>query len=657
MNKFGSHWRWRTTLAIALIALAMFALWQVSQSVERRVLVGGGGPPLLVENLGRDFYSVEAIDQASEKSRTILEWRGHDQDDQTPQWVRVLDGRAIAFVKNQVLQLVETSPPHERVEWKLPESVSGRVRIRGISSDQSFAVFEVGFSGHRFVGLSGGPGPPSVVVVELATQRIVTKEENIYVRARGTLDEYVFWGDSQSTPARESYYRRLNNQGEWVDLSLPKVAELLLSRKAFIRRAQDGGLQIVADEDDPVLPGMKPQAPVPQLADTNNRYLVRYGRDYYLGDLDSPTPTDLVPLVDSPGAVGLLTSAEFQSNGQAVAFADSWGNVFQIDLNSRQIKAISTRGSNQYRTTMGIVVSLAVLAILYLSISLRECSLAWALSDAMLAIWLAVGIATLTSLAYVPFRHVSLSPLQSGVQHWTILIAVGIVGAGLYVVAWYWAFGRGALLWRILAGLASLVGLLTPFVLMVYFQNFQMHTSGYGEWMMGSAVALTGLFAFILSIPRWFGWGFGTGEDGAAATKSSRRTFGLAAIFTLITILAIALAVDRAIDLRQHPWHIYPRELAGIICGFAPSLGVLLPIVFTLERSRHIAISLTVMAIGTAVEVAVIWEAYGGNVAMELLVARSAGVILAGLLPFILLRRHGYRWRSATSTAEPAAVP
>lgn len=660
MNMLGSHWRWRVVLTVAVFAIV--AMRQLRTKVDWG-MIDYGGPPVITIARGRYSQSIEAWDPSTGQSSIVAQRQWEEYEDNPIRCTSLRDGKAIAFVEAATLHVVETVPPHRETVWKLPEAILGEfIWVRNISPDDRFGVIEVAFTGYQFTGTGRNPGPSTVYVVELATQRIVSEVDDANVLPRGTTGEYVLVNDPQGHSTFANFYRRLNEQGEWVDSTPPADVELVFSKKGFVKVGGDEAAQIVVADTSTLDRYSIGGVDVLQMSPTDDRFLVRHYGNFYIGDLGSARPLELKRLLIPGGAAGRLVAAWFQSNGDAISFVDSWGDVFQLELGSNGVTKVGSPGSYQYRRTMGLAVGLMILGVAYGYMALSERSLVWALADAVAIAWIVMGIVLVTRIAHQPLESWRMSPLQWQVAYWNERIATGILFACLYVSAWYWAYGQGTLSLRLAVCIVALVGVAAPFALTVrLYSRYLIPLQASPEWLVSMSVAQATPLAVILSLPRWFGWRYQTQFEQLLIAKATIKTFGLASLFTVVACVAVSLAVDRAVDLRRllEMWYF-----TYLLVPFSPTLGVLLPLALTLQTRS--AATLLAIATGLVVEFAVIataigvfwlnWSQVWSTLASHLVVSGS-GVLFVLLLPCLLLRRHGYRWcRASNSTSEPEQV-
>lgn len=638
MNKLGSHWRWRVVLATILIMLIGVALRTLGQRGHRKVVASGGGPPLLLEVDRYLSYSIEAWDPSSGKT-----WVVHTRDlshpaDDVPSFYSVRNGKGVAWIENGSLHLVDSMPPHRHETWQVHE----HTYLVGLSPSGTCGVF---------VRLSDSfaAGPlrnVDMLVVDLRNERVVSQETVGDVRARDSAGNFDFWDIGPGNPSKTFLYRyHLDDDGTWQELTSPENATIVLSQPSVGRLTPLGNLQLLDQKAGATPVRGSPWVKSVRLSPTSNQYLATTNLGLYLGNLGALTPLELKPLFSD------IWSFEFQSNGRDIAGVDDWGNVFQVNLDTGQRVAVANPGTRQYWEIFATVVLLGVIAGIWVIIACSEKEFGWGLIDAMAISWIASSASALTKIAYLPHGPQSYSSPLGRIATWMDAPLIGIGIASLYVMAWYWAHGNRHLLFRMVGGILWLAAVVTPIVVTYRFLygRDRIPIGGFWEPMIAQAVLLTGATAFLMAAPRWFGWRLQKEVSEFESMIPKLRRFGLASLFTAITLFAIVLGLCRVLDFNLHFLSLSSlQEAVHFICALSPSLAIGLPIAFTSRSRRQLVVSILVITLGTIVELWVICGLWNDRFLGHSL-ARLSGAVFAALLPCLLLRRHGYHWCRATN--------
>lgn len=650
-QRWGSQSRSRIALVLCTACVVAWCVMLLRERAERVVLTTGGGPPVIVVATRQFRFTIEAFNPATGQSDIVFERpTGYLYDEEgIPSIVAVRDGHVIAWVENDALHMVETTPPHRRESWKIDAPVKP-FQIVGLSESGEYAVFEYGRIVTRHETL------PGIFTIDLRTGKVLSEETRVFARSRGADGAFLIY---HPTLARNNNnapeLARLDENGEWERKPLPKHLADLLDGDWRGKRLPGGDVELFTAEDQAIAMQAKGRRPgvhlsAPKFSPADHRFFVRSGDELFVGDGDSPNLRLLRRLCELGG------HAAFQADGQAVVFVDAWGDLRRIEIDTGRETLLANPGTRQFRWFAAAFVVALVVAGLWARLAWAEGSLGWALVDVLVVICLLSLAAAIARAAPLGIHHApGFGTKGFGSTTWTasqtqMMWCVGVAWVSLgfatmYLVAWYWAHGPGPVLWRLCGGTACVAVFAVPIVLL-YRATYgpQLPVFGWWEHVATSMLGITLVSALVLSIPRWFGWRLRREEVATGGSLVPSARFGLASMFAVVMLVAFGIALREGIERIRFDWLGWEVVVAAV--AFAPSLGAMLPVVCWLRDRQAIVRGVVLVVLWNVVDVtllyAVDWDGSRRMVGVHLL-ARVIGIAF-GLLPVLLLRKHGYRW-------------
>lgn len=647
-QRWGSHWSWRWMLAALLLALLVSAYVLAEQWLVRS-LVPSHAPPAVIRVTQRSQEWLEGFDwRTGERFKMPLyEHIPTETVHETMQ--TVLDGKAVAWMSGWDLHVVDLQPPHLERLFKCPLKPEQHSFL-GLSRDGNFALFQaVGTlqknpDGSTSVTLEptfGGQRQMIVLsIVDLRTgeARRVKEWESTTAPSRSA-------GEFESTlrattlppldPNEPSFARwTISPEGEWqkVDSSVSKR----LANVVAVRDAK-GRLQWPEDEAAANSDPAAVQLTVVKWSSSGKRMLAcSIGESCSIVDAEAKTMRPL----ETP--YGLFTAAAFLDE-DTIIVSDLHDDIRVIDVSSGKTIARDLLGSLRRTRMRWVAAGLALVAAFWMTLAFRERNLFWALSDSLIA---------LTALQFVLVAiMISLFSLESGggasmrrlMEYAPLVFSVvaSNVGAGV-VVGWYWAHGRGFLVWRWLYGAVWLsIGSLpaaaaishvdartnSPEVVFAAFVAFGV--------LLGS---LTSLVVVGLRSLRW------TIYHAPLSENPSR--FGLATCFLVTGGIGVLIPIGQWFFSSNG--HEGPISPVGLAVGAAVAAVVLVALLMSRARWYFLTAAWGLW-IATVVAGVMILALYLPRVLPYLFVcmlesSAVVGIVVAIAIPCLVLRTHGWHW-------------
>lgn len=657
IGKLGSHWRWRLPLFAVTLAIGIFAWWLARDRASWSFLPGGAGSTVLLVADKGWCKSIVAWEPSSGKRWTVVSQchptfveRGF------PNIVIARGGRAVCWEERRQLHIVDVASPHRRQTWNLPDDLDAELVIVGLSEDERFAVFQQ----------AAPPAVPGIFhrhhlsVVDLQTRQVVSERTIDGFMHPSYFTEGEFENYTNYAPATQSNREgplaarwRLTETGEW------KLVEDLTAKPLFpfqylaIEERADGSLRRLADgealppPDKPLelrVVGTSPdfkRATAFRLDKDESLYLLSASADKL-----TPIPVDLgtnngITLRDGSGLVGI----------------DRWGDARVLDVITGNETAKLALAS-QHRPKLVPTIALLLAAILpWVILATRERTLAWALFDTQLPpllVALALPLAVMVRRLNDPF---TVTANDAIFEHGAITVAFGLAGGTAATVAWYWAYGRGSMLVRWLAGLALLGVAVMPIGGFTW-EGRSFLGMRLGEWHIHFSLSVVFASAWVLlvSVGRLRGWVISD-----QPINDDPRRFGIVHFLAMLIGFSVALAMGRilvdrlgtSIDL-----HVVALCVEGLFLGTA--LGSLMYL-----RKRWQRIFWTTIIFATLIATAA-WFTWRQNTGpfVFILTAFHIPSWLALAMPLVLsgwiARRHGWHWERKTiaeTSSDSRVVP
>jgi hypothetical protein len=659
IGHLGSHWRWRLPLLAA--ALIVFACaWSITR--ERAIwsfLPGGtGSTALLVADKGW-CKTVVAWEPSTGKRWTVVPQCSpyHFVDSSFANIVVARGGRAVCWEEKGKLHVVDVAPPHEHQVWELPtplEQMGDQRAICGLSSDERFAVFMEPMR-------SATPGAmPTYHVSVVNLQHKINVGMRVFsgllhpsYLAEGDFEAYTAYSPNAPENPEEPFAARwrLTDAGEWELIEdLTPNPLFPLKYVAFTER-EDGSFRRLAAGE--------------KVSAANKQITVRLlatSPDFKRASAPGPTVNgeSLYLLSESSDDVlrmamphGVNNNGNMLRDGSAFVGVNDQGDVQTFDPTTGRETARLAIGTAHRQKLVPIITALLIVMLLWLFFLARERTLAWGLFDTLPPPILLAWVLPLTLMLF-RFNNPRITTnfdaiLEFGLILATIALMVGVA----MTVAWFWAYGRGPMLLRWLAGLALLAVAAMPTGGFASSELRQI--APINKWypiFAGGVIAAT-LGALLVSTGRARGWVLSD-----TPISQDPRRYNLAHFLTMLVGLSFAFAMGRvlAAELQFGVW----IALVALL-GEAFFVGTALGSAMYLRKPWHvIAWTVATITILIAFSAWFSWMLNIGPFTIYLAVLHVPAwlaVAIPVVLPNWVARRHGWRWeRVANAEAATRAV-
>lgn len=622
-SRAGALFRWRIFLFVATSILACVITWQLRARADRIVIDGGAGPPVLVfvhTKIGTK--SIEAWDPTTGQREMIFS--GIHDDAIDIYWkgvVAVHEGKAVAWKQADEVHLVECENPRKHRVWKLPSLGETSVRLLDVTADERFAVLE-------FVSFASENAGARLWVVDLTTQTIVSERWwGSHLLRRATPNEFqsIRFAANDS----DSALWRLDDNGAWEALS--DDADF---SESFSERVSRSGKRIVSVHSF-IVQGADDAEP-------------RLGAAPNLRTVGS----NLLQVIELPRDAA--TDWNWQQE-RTVVGSDCDGNQYLVDADSRQVIAESLVGERYRSTFQALMIASLVLAVAWLTLTLVEKSLWFAIADASMFVGLAEW-----AVAMRAFRESSCpyaSPLYPEVwlAHLEAALVVGVIVGVIACVGWYLAYGIHRTYARFIIGTAGVIAAVLPLDVIRWYFGYSSYGVSHeltGKFF-GAGICFAMLAGAVSSLPQFFGWT--VADSTPQLGRFSLRRFSLSGIFALIFGVGVFLSLGRW--LLDQGWR-WPNDWEAPILGEGASLAIAAPaLIFFRKAWTTFAVGILLIAIVGALAYTLLAKGLP-NRSIETHLAfqmEFVGSALAVIALFCgLVRRHGYRWTTDTPTVGAA---
>ncbi len=648
IGRLGSHWRWRLPLLAATLAIGVFAWWLARERASWSFLPGGAGSTVLLVADKGWCKSIIAWEPSSGQRWTVVsQCRPTYVERGYLNIVVARNGRAVCWEEFEKLHVVDVTPPYQRHSWRLPDELPSMAAIVGLSGDERFAVFQQWMPAL----------PPStmprhkVSVIDLQTRQIVSQHVfdgfmHPSYFTEGEFETYTNYSPAAMKNPNEPFAARwrLTETGEW------ELAEDLTAKPLFpfqyvaFEPLGIGSLRRLAEGE--TLPA--PAVPLSFRVVATSPDFKRACAFIYTGDnslhLLSDSSDKPIPL---PLPIGTTFNGNMTSDGRAVVGIDSWGDARVFDSATGKETATLALGSRHRAKLLPAVAALLVVALLWVILAASEQTVGWALFDTLpppiLLAW-ALPLAVMSRRLNDGLKR---TPFDTMSEFISMVLTYALAGGITATVAWYWAYGRGPMLVRWLAGLALLSVAVTPLGGFAWYEAS--HYIPVAEWSVNFALAvvLASVGAFLTSIGRMRGWVISD-----KPIDSDPRRFSMAHFLAALVGVSLALAMTRvvldrlgaSIDL-----------LVVALCVEGLLLGTALGSVIHMRKRWQVVVWTT--ALVAALTAAAAWFTWRQNVGPFVLMLAALHIPswLALAMPLTLscwiARRHSWRWERVESGA------
>lgn len=614
-ERWGSHWRWRWMLFVALVVLvtARVALGQWWRSPQ--LVFGGGGPPAVLLNWSSGGWTIETWDWSTNQTAKIVALARYPNR----RGIICTGDRRVMWFDEGMLHSVELEPPHEQQQWATPYAAAERrdVHVVGTSVNSRFVAVECEHSA------IGGYGPyfdfAEVAVIDRQTGEVVSN-----IRRRD---------HTRPTPVAGLFkdYRelwRLTDEGEWESVAAkddpqPYAAIVVESSGKRYRLRERVSLKPQEEFEYSEVKALSPDGQ--HILLQRNGYLLLLAHE---GNRE----VQVLPI-----ATHYSWAPSFTTDSKHLVATDVYQDLHAFDATTGKIVA-STRYGAHWHWGAGILSAACLgVAFSWIALAFRQQQPVWAVVDIHAAA-MAAQMALFGYLLVMPeIRPEWLVPPREG----TILCITGVFGIA---VGWYWTYGRASLGARLKWGLLSiLVIAIVPAVAMVHRAAFLASALLLPPFCGLFAACVTALALLPFSLLPW--------RVSDQSPENQARRFGLASMMLVVTGISVIVGFLNLFFLPSSRG--VAAEVAIVLLPIAV-LGLLWPAVVMMNVGRWwriaLGIGVAVLVVGGMVvysthrPATLSWHA--DRAAYWFVV--TTGPLLLGMAT--LARKHGWRWRRAVQT-------